>query len=223
MTKQKALRQAYTFIGQECDRIKSKMDEALREMGEMVEENDEVGFMETKGDLLECLNGTGLLTTMACPYCLFNGSMCNICSYGKAKGKCLDVDSVFYNLCVAKNDVEVWIKKYATNCPEIVEAKTKVKRVLKLGNIVVEGNQVSFQIVEQSHRGEEFGLDGTGRFEATNGWFLASEENPEVMSFSLCCRGKSTGDDNDVLTTDLKTFARIVDAVKEYNENKGEE
>jgi len=218
MTKQKALRQAYTFIGQECDRIKSKMDEALREMGEMVEENNEVGFMATKGDLLECLNTTTLLVVHACPYCLFNGNMCNICSYGKAKGECGKGDSVFNNLCVAKDDIKTLIIEYANNCPEIVEAKTKVKRVLKLGNIVVDGDQVSFQIVEQSHR-ESFGF-----FIATNDIEIHTSEYPMIYDFRrMYCWGWDESRDNDILTTDLKTFTRIVDAVKEYNENKGEE
>lgn len=99
----------------------------------------------------------------------------------------------------------------------------KPKRVLKLGNIEVDGNQVSFQIVEQSHRGKDFynGKDNEKQtFMASNGFRLVSILYPSTATHGLekmYVRGEEKNKDLRVLTTDLKTFTKIVEAVEEYN------
>ena len=94
----------------------------------------------------------------------------------------------------------------------------KSKRVLRLGNIETKGDEVSFQIVEQSHRNDGFARDGSCLFIDSNGFALSCAGYPMVSRhLKLFCRGVVRKYDNKLLTTDTETFAKILIAVKEYN------
>ena len=147
MKKQEALESAYTEAEDVCGGIKYDTDVSLASMKKAVEKNDEVAYMEAKGDLLRGMSDTmrRLTEEDVCPYCLYIGEReCDDCSFGKEKGTCdgYNGGSVWSRLRTALDTVNDLINEYALGCPKIEEEKGK--RVLKLGNICVDGDQVTF-------------------------------------------------------------------------------
>lgn len=95
------------------------------------------------------------------------------------------------------------------------------KRHLELAVVKVEGDQVTFRIAEQTHREDEFCETGDF-FKAKNGIEIYSFCNPIVGGkYILYVRGSSSIGDFDELTTTIHQFARIMEAVTEYNETNG--
>lgn len=97
-------------------------------------------------------------------------------------------------------------------------------RHLELGVVKVEGDNVTFKIIEQTHRGGEFTQRGSfGIFKASNGLGLASRCHPEWEDDNhlLYCRGRACEKDDKELNCTVVDFARISEAVNEYNITDG--
>lgn len=96
------------------------------------------------------------------------------------------------------------------------------KRHIELGVVKVEGDNVTFRIVEQTHRCDEFSQQDYPReFKACNGIRLMSFIRPQWLSFAsaLYCRG-SDSDDSEITSTTVE-FVKIFEAITEYNATDG--
>ena len=99
-----------------------------------------------------------------------------------------------------------------------------VPRHIELGVVKVEGDRVTFKIVEQTHRGKKFSQQTfTDTFKASNGIKLGIRNFPEWSSDSsqLFCRGYSSDKDNIEIVCTTSEFAKISEAVTEYNNTDG--
>jgi len=79
-------------------------------------------------------------------------------------------------------------------------------------------DNVSFKIMEQTHRCNDFG-NGDNTFRGSNGMNIGSVSCP-AMSFDngkLYCRGEDIGSDYKKIKTTLPLWNKIKEAVKEYN------
>ena len=96
------------------------------------------------------------------------------------------------------------------------------KRHIELAVVKVDGDQVTFRIAEQTHRGDTFAASGY-EFTSSSGYNIVSGVSPRSAE---CCnmlyvRGMNSTDDNIKMTVNLKNFARIMEAVNEYNDTDG--
>ena len=90
--------------------------------------------------------------------------------------------------------------------------------------VKVEGDKVTFRIVEQTHRCDEFSRQAnTDEFKAVNGIGLLSYSVPEWLPLdsALYCRGKGKAQDLCEITCTAVEFAQICEAVAEYNATDG--
>lgn len=96
------------------------------------------------------------------------------------------------------------------------------KRHLELAVVKVEGDQVTFRIAEQTHRCGDFTLKGP-KFKSRSGYRLESESCPGAPAHVSCLfvRGWLSRRDDAEVTAPLDAFARIMEAVNEYNETNG--
>lgn len=98
------------------------------------------------------------------------------------------------------------------------------KRHIELSVVGVEGDKVTFRIVEQTHRCDEFSRqDNSSVFKAANGFQLKSCADPEWAgkTSTLLCRGFERNDDNFEIVCSAIEFAQICEAVAEYNATDG--
>lgn len=98
------------------------------------------------------------------------------------------------------------------------------KRHIELSVVMVEDDEVTFKIVDQTHRNGEFSQQAnTDEFKACNGIALASFSFPHWAGgeSTLFCRGYRDDKDNNRLTCTAVEFARICEAVADYNETDG--
>jgi len=122
------------------------------------------------------------------------------------------------NVVTATNEIIKNLQGFKDTILEIY-SQPEEKRILNLGNIKIDGDSISFQIAEQSHRNSGFTPNGSCLFIDSNGFALSCAEFPMVSRHEkLFCRGALREYDNEILTTDTETFAKILIAVKEYNE-----
>ena len=111
-----------------------------------------------------------------------------------------------------------------TNNVNLKEIKETPRRHLELGVVKVEGDNVTFKIIEQTHRNGEFSQRGSlGIFEASNGLGLSSRVFPEWKDDNhlLYCRGRACEKDDKELNCTVVDFAKISEAVTEYNATDG--
>ncbi|WP_419645022.1 hypothetical protein [Victivallis vadensis] len=104
------------------------------------------------------------------------------------------------------------------------EVKETPRRHLELGVVKVEGDKVTFKIIEQTHQEKEFSQQSDHHhFKASNGTELASGAFPAWKdgNHSLYCRGCACEEDDKELTCTAAEFARISEAVNEYNITDG--
>ena len=96
------------------------------------------------------------------------------------------------------------------------------KRHLELAVVKVEGDQVTFRIAEQTHREQDLTSNGR-KFKSSCGVILNSLSSPEYNCgcTTLYVRGYATCMDDQEITVSLFNFARIMEAVNEYNETDG--
>ena len=98
------------------------------------------------------------------------------------------------------------------------------KRHIELAVVKVEGDKVTFRIVEQTHRCDGFSRQAnTDEFKAVNGIGLLSYSVPEWLPLdsALYCRGKGNAQDLCEITCTAVEFAQICEAVAEYNATDG--
>lgn len=98
------------------------------------------------------------------------------------------------------------------------------KRHIELAVVKVEDDNVTFRIVEQTHRCGEFSQQAnTDEFKACNGITLASCAFPygDGGKSTLFCQGYRDDRDNIKLTCTTVGFARVCVAVAEYNATDG--
>lgn len=98
------------------------------------------------------------------------------------------------------------------------------KRHLELAVVMVEDDEVTFKIVEQTHRNGEFSQQANpDEFKAVNGFELKSYAKPEWRSVdsTLYCRGNRNDRDNIELTCTAGEFVKICEAISEYNATDG--
>lgn len=96
------------------------------------------------------------------------------------------------------------------------------KRHLELAVVKVDGDQVTFRIAEQTHREKNFTPNGN-EFKSSSGYSISSCSCPEYdgqMSI-LYVRGCNNYEDDIPVTVPLSNFAKIMEAVTEYNETDG--
>ena len=98
------------------------------------------------------------------------------------------------------------------------------KRHIELAVAKVEGDNVTFRIVEQTHRCDEFSRQDYPRgFKAANRFKLKSAAYPgwAGKTSTLLCRGFERDGDNFEITCTASEFAKISEAVAEYNATDG--
>ena len=108
--------------------------------------------------------------------------------------------------------------------PFIFKEVKDVLRRLELGVVKVDGDNVTFRIVTQTHRCGEFSQQSRPNiFKASNGVELKSINVPEWKGDDslLFCSGKLCDSDNNKLTCTATDFARISEAITEYNATNG--
>lgn len=96
------------------------------------------------------------------------------------------------------------------------------KRHIELAVVKVDGDQVTFRIAEQTNREYEFCEDGD-TFKSRCGVRLISQSSPDLSRGCtiLYVKGYATRMDERELTVSLFNFARIMEAVTEYNATDG--
>lgn len=98
-----------------------------------------------------------------------------------------------------------------------------VRRHIEIAVDAVEGENVRFHIAEQTHRGPRFCERGP-EFRAKNGVLLCSGGFPQVdvKANALFVWGPRVEDGDVAVFAGVGLFARIMEAVTEYNETNGE-
>lgn len=97
------------------------------------------------------------------------------------------------------------------------------KRHIELAVIKVDGDLVTFRIAEQTHRCGDFTPKGQ-KFKSRSGYRLESESCPgaPVRVSCLFVRGWLSRRDDAEVTAPLEAFARIMEAITEYNDTNGD-
>lgn len=97
-------------------------------------------------------------------------------------------------------------------------------RYIKLSVVKVNDNEVTFKIAKQTHIEHEFCRQiNTNKFIASNGYTLASYDLPAFDSelHVLFCQGKLVDSDDDEIDCNFEDFAKICEAITEYNTTNG--
>lgn len=96
------------------------------------------------------------------------------------------------------------------------------KRHIELAVVKVEGDEVTFQITEQTHRCDDFTPGGIP-FKSSCGVTLRSVSVPDVSTRTgnMYVRGEDERFDKKHITVSALHFAQIMEAVNEYNETDG--
>lgn len=113
---------------------------------------------------------------------------------------------------------------YAPASDESSKPVEPPKRHIELAVVKVEGDKVTFRIVEQTHRCDGFSRqDNSSVFKSANGFQLKSCADPEWAgkTSTLLCRGFERNDDNFEIVCSAIEFAQICEAVAEYNATDG--
>ena len=104
------------------------------------------------------------------------------------------------------------------------EVKETPRRHIELGVVKVEGDNVTFKIIEQTHWEKEFSQQSDHHhFKASNGLGLGSRVFPgwKDDNHLLYCRGRACEKDDKELNCTVVDFAKISEAVTEYNATDG--
>lgn len=173
-------------------------------MSELIYKKVNEVFKHADGNCYQCVEGVG------CRNCAFWGT--GYC--GKyACGEPSRPDRIPVKFVAVSDESIESMKEKDTAEPS---------RHIELGVVKVEGDYVLFQIVEQTHRQEAFSQQGVYCFKAANGFELASIDGPGLTdSNKLFCRGNLCDSDNVGLVCTVSQFARISEAVFEYNCTNG--
>lgn len=99
------------------------------------------------------------------------------------------------------------------------------KRHIELAVVKVDGDQVTFRIAEQTHRGIDFSKNAPyHHFCGSNGIVLFSFDHPfyDPERNDIYVRGRCCSCDDEQMTVSVDKFARIMETINEYNETDGE-
>lgn len=113
---------------------------------------------------------------------------------------------------------------YAPASDESPKPVEPPKRHIELAVVKVEGDKVTFKIADQTHRNDEFSQQvNSDEFKSSNGLCLLSHSVPEWLPYAsaLYCRGKGKAQDLCEITCTTIEFAKICEAVAEYNATDG--
>lgn len=176
-------------------------------------------FRNIDGHYYKCVEGIG------CRNCAFRGTgSCG--QYVCAEATRPDRVPVKF---VAVSDEPIEPKKEKEM--EKDTATEEPSRHIELGVVKVEGDNVTFKIIEQTHKRKEFcqQIDrniftaSSNIFKASNEIKLGSEDIPEWIGNSslLFCRGFFSDKDNIEIVCTTSEFARISEAINEYNTTNG--
>ena len=175
-------------------------------MSELIYKKVNEVFRHTDGHYYQCMEGVG------CHNCAFGGtSYCGLYACG-------DTDR--------RDRVPVEFVAVSDESIESMKEKDAVEpsRHIELSVLRVEGDKVTFKIIEQTHKRKEFcqQLD-RNIFKASNEIKLGSKDIPEWIGDSslLFCRGFFSDKDNIEIVCTISEFARISEAVNEYNITDG--
>lgn len=97
---------------------------------------------------------------------------------------------------------------------------TPSRRHIGIAVDAVKGGKVTFRIMEQTHRCGDFTPNGP-KFKSRSGYRLISKSSPDVGICGLFVRGWLRLEDKAEVTTSSDIFARIMEAVTEYNLTNG--
>lgn len=102
------------------------------------------------------------------------------------------------------------------------EKMEEKKRHIELAVVEVDGEMVTFHVAEQTHRGDDFTPGGIP-FKSSNGLTLKSVGSPAASTCSdtMYVRGATEGCDKRNVTVSALRFAKIMEAITEYNETNG--
>ena len=134
---------------------------------------------------------------------------------------CLEIDEEAFGEMIPEEDLHwhpVEEKK------EEEKEMSENKRHIELAVVKVDGDQVTFKISEQTHRCDDFAPKGC-KFKSHSGYRLISESCPhaDACMDGLFVRGWLRQMDDAEVTANVETFARIMEAITEYNETNGYE
>ena len=153
----------------------------------------------------------------------------------------IDIDPFDYGSCACDNHgltcIEIFNQAFPDSCifetehwelieenKEDDEKMNEIKRHLELAVEKVDGDQVTFRIVEQTHRGKDFTPNGE-KFKSSCGYFLIVDTYPgfrdDYTGKILFVRGYDSAEDDTKTTVPLLHFAKIMESVNEYNETDG--
>ena len=110
----------------------------------------------------------------------------------------------------------------STNSVILKDVK-ETPRHLELGVVKAEGDNVTFRIVEQTHRLNKFSQQGKV-FRAFNGFSIGSSAYPAwgaAVSDMLWVRGDESDKDNTELHCSVAKFVIVCEAIAEYNASNG--
>lgn len=113
---------------------------------------------------------------------------------------------------------------YAPASDESSKPVESPKRHIELAVVKVEGDKVTFKIADQTHRNDEFSQQvNSDEFKSSNGLCLLSHSVPEWLPYAsaLYCRGSDKEQDMCEITCTAVEFAKICEAVAEYNATDG--
>lgn len=113
---------------------------------------------------------------------------------------------------------------YAPASAESPRPVESPKRHIELAVVKVEGDKVTFKIADQTHRNDEFSQQvNSDEFKSSNGLCLLSHSVPEwfPLASALYCRGSDKEQDMCEITCTTIEFAKICEAVAEYNATDG--
>lgn len=106
--------------------------------------------------------------------------------------------------------------------PKMKEEEEHQNRHIEISVVSIKEPTVTFRISRQTHREEEFTPNGR-EFKSSCGFFLSSQGAPEFGEYlqTLFVRGWVSSEDDNKITVPLIAFAKIMQAVTEYNETDG--
>lgn len=80
-------------------------------------------IVETMKKALDVTDFSDCSDAKICPWCIFYGLFCNICSYGAKHGKCDDIDSLYNKIAQQSNH-------FGSAIIQISTLMTKIKKIL---------------------------------------------------------------------------------------------
>lgn len=98
------------------------------------------------------------------------------------------------------------------------------KRHIEIEVVKVNDNEVIFKIAKQTHREYEFCQQSKlNKFIASNGYTLVSIYLPsfDSESHTLFCQGELVNHDDNGVSCNFEDFAKICEAITEYNTTDG--